>query len=281
MKAEIELYKYAWRKQLSAFLRAAKSELVIVCPYIKETEANFVVGELSKQIRVLTLTSLKADSILTGVLEISGIKKLVDFSESSKAVNLPQLHAKVFVADNSRAIVTSANLTTSGIDRNYEYGVAIRGTKAVSQILSDLNSYQNMGIEINELEHINRLSEVAKAEYQNSKNKIAQESSALKNAIKSLEQECLAMQVGQKSETRLFTDALRYVLRSAPATTTELEIAIQDLYPQLCEDDKDRVIKGRSFGKLWKHHLRNAQQAMKKRGEVKYDSETRMWTLID
>ena len=48
-------------------------------------------------------------------------------SAASEIISLPNLHAKVFIAGQHRAIITSANLTQSGIDKNYEYGIEIIG----------------------------------------------------------------------------------------------------------------------------------------------------------
>ncbi len=279
MKAEITLHKRSWRGELRQFLKKAKKELIIVCPYIRQLEAEFVAGELSEKIRILTLTSLNVDSIISGALEIRGIERLAEFSPESKAVNLPQLHAKVFVADASHAIITSANLTSSGIDRNYEYGVTIEGVKSVSNIRRDIESYKRIGTEINEFSHINNLAEAAKNARKKAEKKIGNESRELKKAVKSLEHGCLAVQVGQKSATGLFSDALRYALLSGPAKTTEIQNTIQKMYPQLCEDRRKRIINGRKFGKLWKHHLRNAQQWMKRQGEIKYDRKSGLWFL--
>lgn len=221
MKAEIEFYGRAWREQLSCFLNEVKSEIMIVCPYIREAEANFVTNELSQKAQVLTLTSLQVDSIVTGALEINGIRALANFSPNSRAINLPKLHAKVLVADAARAIVTSANLTSSGIDNNYEYGISVRGTRPVAKILSDLDMYGSIGAPISNFENLQKLAESAKKERQESENKTAHKCIALKQAINSLEQECLSMQVGQKSKTAIFTDAIRYVLASSGAAKTK------------------------------------------------------------
>lgn len=280
MRAEIRLHGRSWRGELRGFLQKAKSELILVCPYIRESEAKFVTGELSEKIRIFTFTSLSADSITSDALEIRGIERLARFSPESKAINLPRLHAKIFVADNLQAIITSANLTTSGIDRNYEYGVVVNGRKTVSEILSDLEKYQKIGTEIKDFHRINNLAKLAKKAHQKTERKTSKENRELREAFNSLEHECIAIQVGEKSETGLFSDALRYVLTSGPAKTVEIQTAIRKIYPQLCGNKGNRIINGRTFGKLWKHHLRNAQQGMKRRDEIKYNRKSGLWSLV-
>jgi hypothetical protein len=52
---------------------------------------------------------------------------------------------------------------------------------------------------------------------------------------------------------------------------------VQQIHPDLCDDSIDRVIDGMNFGKKWKHHVRSAQQALKREGVVLFDNGT--WRL--
>ena len=69
------------------------------------------------------------------------IKLLVSSNHNLKVYNFNgtidsiQLHAKVLTADGERALVGSANITKSGMYRNYEIGVLIE-----SERVKDLNS---------------------------------------------------------------------------------------------------------------------------------------------
>jgi hypothetical protein len=47
--------------------------------------------------------------------------------------------------------------------------------------------------------------------------------------------------------------------------------------PDLCDDSVDRVIDGVHFGKKWKHYVRNAQQYLKRSGEIEFDGSR--WRL--
>lgn len=53
--------------------------------------------------------------------------------------------------------------------------------------------------------------------------------------------------------------------------TIELEQQIKAILPDMCDDKVDRVIDGVHFGKLWKHDVRNAQQYLKRNGQIKSD----------
>lgn len=90
--------------------------------------------------------------------------------------------------------------------------------------------------------------------------------------------EAIRLQVGDRSAHAVFADAITFLLRSGPMATKELHPKIQALLPELCDDERDRVIDGRHFGKLWKHHVRTAQQHLKRTGIVDY--EDGVWRLV-
>ena len=94
-----------------------------------------------------------------------------------------------------------------------------------------------------------------------------------------MQDKCLELQIGDKTPTGPFSDAIYYVLRGCSMKTDAIQEHIRGLYPQLCEEERERIIKGVGYGKLWKHHLRNAQQQMKRQGKIFYDSKSRMWSM--
>jgi len=48
---------------------------------------------------------------------------------------------------------------------------------------------------------------------------------------------------------------------------------VQQIHPDLCDDTIDRVIDAVHFGKKWKHYVRNAQQALKRKGLIDFDGQ--------
>lgn len=80
------------------------------------------------------------------------------------------------------------------------------------------------------------------------------------------------------SITGQFSEAVRYVLaRHGPLPTREINALVRYLKPELCDDEVDRVIHGQSFGKRWKHDIRNAQQQLKRQGLTVLENRT--WRL--
>jgi len=89
----------------------------------------------------------------------------------------------------------------------------------------------------------------------------------------------IGAQVGYRSANKVFGEALRFLLARGPRTTASLGAEVSELLPDLCDDDEELTINGERYGKAWKHRLRNAQQHLKRRGDVVYDPDTKLWAL--
>jgi hypothetical protein len=76
----------------------------------------------------------------------------------------------------------------------------------------------------------------------------------------------------------LYAEAILYALAQGPLRTEQLHPKIQNLLPDLCDDEIELIINGEQFGKRWKHAVRNAQQYLKRSGQIKFDG-TR-WSLV-
>lgn len=277
IQAKVKFHKNGWRDGWADFLSLTCSKLVLVCPYIRRSEVNFVLNNIRRETNLCTMTSIREDSIRSGALEMDALAALSERAFDDTVINLPNLHAKIMIADNNRAIVTSANLTSSGIDKNYEYGVEFAGKHVVNRICADVQNYRDIGVPVS-AEKIREISALADNINRIERKKPAEKD--LTQAIESLKHECAIAQIGKKTATTLFADAVLYALQHKAMTTKNLHNFIQRLYPTLCEDDRERIIGGISYGKLWKHHLRNAQQQLKRQNKVFYDKKTRLWTAI-
>ena len=85
------------------------------------------------------------------------------------------------------------------------------------------------------------------------------------------------------SITAQFCGAVKYVLRqNGPMSTRDMNPIIQYLLPELCDDEVDRIIKGVTFGRKWKHHVRNAQQQLQRSGTIVQEGgRNSPWRLTD
>ena len=267
--------------------RSSSRQITVVSPFINRFGLDVLQEALEKHqgdgppIPII-LTCLSVNSILGGSLEIGSLVEFCRQRRSCRVCNLPGLHAKVYVADESRAILASANLTRAGLVGNYEYGIQITDDTTVGKVLADMNDYADLGatLEIDDLAELaERAKELRGAQTQSEK--ALRKSKAWKELaakIDALRDNLLRTRVRSKSVNSIFADTIRYLLRRAPMSTEQLEQRIQAIHPDMCDDTIDRVINGMHFGKKWKHMVRNSQQFLKRRGEIEFRSP--LWRYV-
>lgn len=109
----------AWERELAAAVAADRSDVRIVCPFIKRgaLERLLKVGR-PRELRVVTRFNLV--DFAEGVSDLSALRVLLHRRAQMRGVR--NLHAKLYVFGSGRAIVTSANLTDAALLRNHEFG---------------------------------------------------------------------------------------------------------------------------------------------------------------
>ena len=108
-----------WDKLLDDALATDKSRVRIVRPFIKETAAKRLLRHgLPTRLEVITRYDLNC--FRDGVSDLAALRCLLDAGAKIRGVK--NLHAKAYLIGESRAIVTSANLTEQGLTRNREFG---------------------------------------------------------------------------------------------------------------------------------------------------------------
>jgi PLD-like domain len=188
--------------------------------------------------------------------------------------HLPSVHAKVYVADDKMAIVTSGNLTEPGLRGNVEYGVALAETGIVRDVSSDLESYASLGARVSVSDVAALSAEMAelKALFRRAERPIRNRARrAFEEKLESTRLRLLRHRAKGTTTNAIFSSSIKFLLAKGPLRTEELHPLIQLLHPDLCDDSIDRVIDGVNFGKKWKHYVRNAQQYLKRHREIRFD----------
>jgi hypothetical protein len=106
-------------------------QIKIVSPYV--THRTLICPERSQSIHLLT--SLTDENLMSGATSIDSIRSLIKCGVECRSLELSRaLHAKVYIFDDRKAVITSANLTEAALRKNIEAGVVIKGD-AVKKIL--------------------------------------------------------------------------------------------------------------------------------------------------
>lgn len=125
----VRLVVSGWEAEFRGGLAVCEGRLLIACPFIKHSviERLLKVTDLEE---VLVVTRFSLPDFARGVSDVAALQELVWAGADVRGVR--GLHAKVFVYGDRRAIVTSANLTESGLHGNIEFGCVSEDAPFVS-----------------------------------------------------------------------------------------------------------------------------------------------------
>ena len=272
----IEFLQSPWATQFDFLVDHARSSLVICSPYIGRGPCNRIISirssiERTTQAHVLLLTDLSRDTLLSGATDVSAICDMADTFRQMEIRFLPSIHAKVYIADDKLAVISSANMTNGGLLNNFEYGVKVSDRNLVRRIRLDITEYAALGTRIDRSK-LKLLSQISsdlnrlRAEAEKSiRNRLRTE---FKHRLRNLDEEIIRARAAGRTPHAIFADAILYLLARKPMSTADLHRLVQRIHPDLCDDTVDRVIDGKHFGKKWKHAVRTAQQHLKRNGQT-------------
>lgn len=273
-----------WLDTFELFVQEIRESALIASPFITSQPLKLLSSRLTlgKWPTIEILTSLAADNLLDGSTDASALAAFTREVPSTIVRHLPGLHAKVYIADDKLAIVTSSNLTVAGLKHNYEFGVLLRDKQAVQSISSDLRAYADLGslissAELDDLGHISQDLQKRQNELlRSAKAQLRREfQSRVEAARETLRR--LRAKLGESTNS-IFSRTIVYLLGHGPLSTGELHPLIQQIHSDICDDSIDRVINGVRFGRRWKHLVRGAQVTLRRQGLIRFDG--RKWHLV-
>lgn len=282
----VSIVRSPWTETLERLVSLVDDNLLIVSPFVKRSAIERVLKELDRRgrcasVRLGLVTDLRPESALAGSMDLDAIADIGRSVPGFELTHLPSVHAKVYVADCRMAVVTSGNLTEPGLLGNVEYGVALAEEGIVKEVRSDLENYASLGakVSIDDVAALSSEMKDLKILFQAAERSIRDRARrAFREKLASTNLRLLRHRAKGKTTHAIFSDTLRFLIAKGPLRTEDLHPLVQLLHPDLCDDSTDRVIDGVHFGKKWKHYVRNAQQYLKRHGEIQFDGER--WTLV-
>lgn len=121
-----------WGEAFTEALRDDNSKIRIICPFIKSRALERLLRHNPNEVQVITRFNL-AD-FAAGVSDVEALRKLLDYQAQVRGVR--NLHAKLYIFGESRAIITSCNLTDAALDRNHELGVIVEDRATIAKCLA-------------------------------------------------------------------------------------------------------------------------------------------------
>ena len=130
-----------WDRELVEGVRSGAGELRIICPFIKVRALEGIPFGSAGRIRVITRFNLS--DFAEGASDIPAMRHLLDHGASVRGIR--NLHAKLYLFGETRAIITSANLTESGLRRNREFGLATEDGETIGRCLAYFDELWRLG----------------------------------------------------------------------------------------------------------------------------------------
>ena len=138
-----------WENYFFSKIQSVEKSLYLSSPYIKNTVATLFYEVLrSKQnlnLSIQILTRIRIQDLIDGASDLEAFEKLLQLEElegvNAEVRCISNLHAKIYIFDRKSAIVTSSNLTPSGLKSNIEYGIEVTDPIAIQQMLDDMAGY--------------------------------------------------------------------------------------------------------------------------------------------
>lgn len=163
----VELLNSAWREELEALVAGATHSIIITAPYIKDNEAAWLCERIPFGVEIVCITDVDSRALGASTLDAVALQRFLQ--ASARLYNVQNLHAKVFIADEKMAIITSGNLTTAGLEGNSEYGVLLRDEQLVKRVRMDMLSLARSGRELSlqNVEDLIPAEKVLRTEYAN------------------------------------------------------------------------------------------------------------------
>lgn len=129
------------RKVFEDAFMSSNNTIKIISPYIEKSAADVLINKIKEKpdLKCILITKFADDDFLSGASNLDVLKKLLDCGVQIKAV--ANLHTKLYLFDNDKAIFGSANFTGSGFDKNVELSAVL--TDEIEKI-QELHKYFEM-----------------------------------------------------------------------------------------------------------------------------------------
>ncbi len=134
---EPSLVPGAWQEEFIELVEGTEHHLRLMAPFVRQSVIVDTLQHLSASAEVTLVSSFSIASFSQGVSEVAAFRRVLE--RGGRVRNWQRLHAKMYIFDDTTAVVTSANLTRGGLCGNYEYGVRLSGHGIVAAATADFD----------------------------------------------------------------------------------------------------------------------------------------------
>ena len=115
----------------------AHQNIMLCAPFVKHEVVDDIVSTTDRRVSMQLITNINLQSFHRGASDLGAIEK---FISSGSVYNCTTLHAKLYIFDNKKCLITSANLTTSGLRKNLECSIFTDDMDLVDSSIHEYNA---------------------------------------------------------------------------------------------------------------------------------------------
>lgn len=127
-------------EEIKGLFSNAQKSITIVSPYLAVSTAKMLCNQVKNnpKLKCSFITRLYFEELLSGSNSLDAIGLLIDAGISVYSVK--GLHTKLYLFDEDRVIVGSANFTVSGLKKNIELSILLENEEVISVLRNYVNS---------------------------------------------------------------------------------------------------------------------------------------------
>ena len=139
-RASLKILTSPWLKEFDSLIASAEKRLRIAAPYFSEGTIRAILEYCKSTVDLQFIFRLSSEGVRSGSQSAKAVAWLM--SKSGCRIRIAaNLHAKVIIADDRAAIVTSSNLTHRGLCQNIELGALLEERKAVKVVSAEFDNW--------------------------------------------------------------------------------------------------------------------------------------------
>ena len=267
------------QERLFSLIASAERRLYLVAPFISRPPLEQIAEILQRRQQppaVQILTRFHASSLSSGSLDAAALAQFADSLPATLVLSQPHLHAKIYLADEHAAIITSANLTQGGLKRNWEYSVWLEEPTTLRQVRADIDAATaNATAFPREFLH-----DIAAAQTDAPPARQTAHNEEIADLLSQINPQTRQIEPPDEKVSPIFAESIViFLAEKGPLRTTEIYPLIKAKHPEYCDDNQIAWTHGGHECKKWERDTRNAQQKLKKQERIIRDPVTRRWRL--
>lgn len=131
----VEAIKENFNDVFFDLIRSTRNSIKLCSPFVKKPIIDQIFDNKHINADLTLITNFNLNYFYRQSSDIEAMDKIIDTSYN--VINCQNLHAKIYIFDDEVSIITSANLTYSGFNRNLEYGVKVDDRLVIQTIVND------------------------------------------------------------------------------------------------------------------------------------------------